>query len=149
MITLACLEGLNSIMKLSENIAKFIFSRARVRVEKSQFSEIIVRDSSFYMDVLTKCSLGLGDSYIEGKWDSEKIDDIIFRILSSGTYQKIGMIYDLSREIKSRVINLQNLERSKKVVNEHYDLPVEFYSAILDPYMQYSCAYFNDTNKAF
>lgn len=135
-------------MKLSEKIVRLIFNRAQVSVGKSEFSDIIVHDSSFYMDVLTKCSLGLGDSYIEGKWDSsEKIDDIIFRILSSGIYQKIGIIYDLSREIKSRVFNLQNIERSKKVVNEHYDLPVEFYAAILDPYMQYSCAYFDDTNN--
>jgi cyclopropane-fatty-acyl-phospholipid synthase len=99
------------------------------------------------MDVLTKCSLGLGDSFIEGKWDCKKIDDIIFRILSSGIYQKIGIIYELSGEIKYRVLNLQDIERSKKVVHEHYDLPVEFYASILDPYMQYSCAYFNGTNN--
>jgi cyclopropane-fatty-acyl-phospholipid synthase len=134
-------------MKLSEEIIKFILSRAQVSVGKSEFSDIIVHDSSFYMDILTKCSLGLGDSYIEGKWDSEKIDEIIFRILSSGIYQKIGIIYDLSREIKSSVFNLQDIERSKKVVNEHYDLSVEFYEAILDLYMQYSCAYFDGTNN--
>ena len=134
-------------MKLSEKIVRSIFNRAQVSVGKDESCDIIVRDTSFYMDVLTKCSLGLGDSYTEGKWDSEKIDDIIFRVLSSGVYQKIGNIYDLCREIKSRILNLQNIKRSKKVVNEHYDLPVEFYSAILDSYMQYSCAYFDNTNN--
>ncbi|MEJ2661115.1 MAG: hypothetical protein P8Z73_10395, partial [Desulfobacteraceae bacterium] len=108
------LETFSLFMKLSEEIIKFILSRAQVSVGKSEFSDIIVHDSSFYMDILTKCSLGLGDSYIEGKWDSEKIDEIIFRILSSGIYQKIGIIYDLSREIKSSVFNLQDIERSKK-----------------------------------
>jgi cyclopropane-fatty-acyl-phospholipid synthase len=134
-------------MKISEKLVKFVLNRACVTVGKSEFFDIVVHDSSFYRDVLTKCSLGLGDSFIERKWDSEKIDDIIFRILSSGIYQKIGVVYDLPRETQSRVLNLQDMERSKKVVNEHYDLPVDFYTAILDPYMQYSCAYFDNTNS--
>ena len=133
-------------MKLSEKIVKLILNNAQISVGASQTSDIVVHDASFYTDVLMKCSLGLGDAYIEGKWDSPKIDDIIYRILSSGIYQKIGIIYDLAREIKSRLFNLQDMERSKQVVHEHYDLPVEFYTAVLDPYMQYSCAYFDDTN---
>ncbi len=133
-------------MKLLEKIIKFIFNRAQISVGESEFADIIVHDSSFYLDVLTKCSSGLGDSYIEGKWDSVKIDDIIFRILSSGIYQKIGVFYDLFREIKSRVFNLQDKEGSKKVINEHYNIPAEFYAAILDPYCQYTCALFDDTS---
>jgi cyclopropane-fatty-acyl-phospholipid synthase len=79
-------------MKLSEKIVKLIFNRAQVSVGNSVLSDIIVNDSSFYMAVLTKSSLGLGNSCIEGKWDSEKIDDIIFQVLSSGIYQKIGRL---------------------------------------------------------
>jgi len=133
-------------MRLSKKIVSHFFNRARISVSESEPADIIVHDSSFYRDLLTKCSLGLGDSYIEGKWDSANIDKVIFRILSSGVYQKIGFVYDLFREMKSRSVNLQNREGSKKVINKHYDLPVEIYAAFLDSYFQYTCAFFEGTS---
>jgi cyclopropane-fatty-acyl-phospholipid synthase len=133
-------------MSLSKKIISYLFNRAGISADESEPADIIVHDSSFYRDVLTKCSLGLGDSYIEGKWDSANIDKVIFRILSSGIYQKIGFVYDLFREIKSRAVNLQNREGSKKVIKKHYDLPVEIYAAFLDPYFQYTCAFFEGTS---
>ena len=103
-------------MRLSKKIVSHLLNRARISVAESEPADIIVHDSSLYRDVLMKCSLGLGDSYIEGKWDSANIDEVIFRILSSGIYQKIEFVYDLFREMKSRAVNLQNREGSKKVI---------------------------------
>ena len=57
-------------MSLSKKIVSHFLNRARISVSESEPADILVHDSSFFKDVLTKCSLGLGDSYIEGKWDS-------------------------------------------------------------------------------
>lgn len=123
-----------------------LLSDAGIEISESEPADIVVNDPSFYRRVLTQGSLGLGDSYMEGVWDSPHIDEVIHKILKSGLYQRVAAVYDIRGMIKSRVMNLQTLERAKQVNEEHYDLPVEFYELFLDPYFQYTCARFEGTD---
>lgn len=43
--------------------------------------------------------------------------------------------------LAATLINPQTCKRSKAVAEQHYNLGNEFYSSWLDPYMQYTCAY--------
>ena len=43
--------------------------------------------------------------------------------------------------VKARVFNMQNKRLSKRVAQEHYNLDNDFYEKMLDPHMQYTCAY--------
>lgn len=47
----------------------------------------------------------------------------------------------------SKIFNRQTKEKSKEVIEKHYDLPAELYEAFLDPYMQYTCALFEGTDN--
>jgi cyclopropane-fatty-acyl-phospholipid synthase len=131
----------------------YLFHRAGISIidlgiDKSKSSiVVVVHDSTFYKDVLMRGSLGLGNTYIEGKWSSENIDNVIFNILSSGFYQKVAPVYDFFRNTKSKIINLQSKKGSRKVIETHYDLPAVFYSAFLDPYFQYTCGFFEGTEN--
>lgn len=113
---------------------------------QSPTPDIQVRDHSFYRNVLLRGSMGLGDSYIEGKWDSPAIDKVIIKILESGIYQKLAPVYDIVGRVRRKIANLQDREGSKKVIEEHYDLPVAFYEAFLDQNFQYTCARFEGTD---
>lgn len=133
--------------KAAEAVIAALFEYAGVRVSESDGdADMIVHDSSFYRDVLAKGSLGLGDSYIAGKWDSRRIDEVVYRILSRGVYQRLAPVWDIAGEIKRRVLNLQNMERSREVIEKHYDLPAEFYASFLDPHFQYTCGRFEGTD---
>lgn len=138
-------------MSLSKIIVSYIFHKAGISIIESEIDRsksaviVAVHDSSFYKNVLMRGSLGLGNSYIEGKWDSTSIDNVIFNILSSGIYQKVAPVYDFFRNAKSKIINLQSKKGARKVIEEHYDLPAEFYAAFLDPYLQYTCGFFEGT----
>ncbi len=129
-------------MKLSKIIVSHIFNNAGIKIDE----DLVIHDDSFFNDVLLKGSIGLGDSYIKGKWDSDKIDDLVFKILSKRDYQKLSYFYDIIRAIRSKFVNFQDREGSMKVIDEHYDLPVEFYSAFLDPFFQYTCGFFDNTD---
>jgi cyclopropane-fatty-acyl-phospholipid synthase len=48
---------------------------------------------------------------------------------------------------KARLINRQSKQLSLKVAKVHYDIGNTFYEAMLDPYMQYTCAYWNGIAK--
>jgi cyclopropane-fatty-acyl-phospholipid synthase len=139
-------ESLSNIVdRIAEKGLKLLLAGADIEVGRSPSAEIIVHDDSFYRDVLTTGSLGLGDSYIDGKWDCEKIDELIYKILTLGIHQKLAPVYNIAGEIKRRALNLQSRERAKQVIEEHYDLPSEFYASFLDPYFQYTCARFEGT----
>jgi len=139
-------SNLGLIDRGAEKILSYLLSSAGLEISTSESADIVVRDPSFYRDVLTKGSIGLGDSYVAGKWDSIKIDEVIFKILSSGIYQKFAPFYEILRTIKSRVMNLQSKERAGEVIEKHYDLPAGLYKQFLDPYFQYTCARFEGTD---
>jgi cyclopropane-fatty-acyl-phospholipid synthase len=141
------------LMSMSKTIISHIFHKAGINIiesenDRSESAVIVaVHDSSFYKEVLRKGSLGLGNAYIDGKWDSASIDKIVFHMLSSGIYQKLAPIYDVFRNAKSNLINLQSKKGAKKVIQKHYDLPAVFYAAFLDPYFQYTCGFFEGTDN--
>jgi cyclopropane-fatty-acyl-phospholipid synthase len=140
-------------MNLSKIIVSYLFHRAGISIIESEIDKsasavtIAVHDSAFYKDVLMKGSLGLGNAYIEGKWSSAHIDNVIFSILSSGIYQKVAPVYDFFRNTKSHILNLQSKKGARKVIEKHYDLPAAFYAAFLDPYFQYTCGFFEGTDN--
>ncbi|MDQ2818352.1 MAG: cyclopropane-fatty-acyl-phospholipid synthase family protein [Candidatus Eremiobacteraeota bacterium] len=52
---------------------------------------------------------------------------------------------DVGRPAEARLRGrLHSLARDRDAIGFHYDHPVEFYRAFLDPQMVYSCAYFDD-----
>ncbi|MBU0459167.1 class I SAM-dependent methyltransferase [Patescibacteria group bacterium] len=117
--------------------AQMVVSRILPGVFSS--GDVVINDLSFFRDLLFRGSLGLGDSYMAGKWDSSCIDEVVNKILQTGAYQKFAFVYDAVREFRSRLFNLQNKKRAKRVIEEHYDLPVGFYQAFLGPKMKYTC----------
>jgi cyclopropane-fatty-acyl-phospholipid synthase len=129
-------------MGLSKIIISSLFENAGIKINE----DLTVNDDTFFRDVLLKGSIGLGDSYIEGKWDSDNIDILVFKILSQGVYQKVRHVYNGTRLIGNKFVNFQDRNGSKKVINEHYDLPAEFYAGFLDPFFQYTCGFFDNTD---
>ncbi|EAT5455418.1 methyltransferase domain-containing protein, partial [Salmonella enterica] len=54
-------------------------------------------------------------------------------------------LVDTLRVLAARLINRQSRKRAKTVARKHYDLGNKFFSIVLDPYMQYSCAYWQNS----
>ena len=108
--------------------------------------DIRVHDERFFKRVLVHGSLGLGEAYMEGWWDAERVDLFIERVLRSGKIASDVTLPLLGLRVKSFLSNLQSRRGAKKVIHEHYDFSNDFYASFLDPHMQYSCAYFKDTD---
>ena len=132
---------------ISERIVSILFGRAGISVGSSSEDDICINDPSFFSDLLFGGSIGLGDSYIAGKWDSNRIDELVFKILSSGIYQKVSRLYNIVWSVAGKFSNPQNRTGAKKVIEQHYDLPANFFASFLDPYLQYTCGFFNDTES--
>lgn len=110
--------------------------------------DIQVHDDRFYRRVLAGGSLGFGESYMDGWWDCAALDEMCFRVIREKLDEKIPLNFRMVISIATPVIfNLQNKRRARRVAREHYDLGNEFFEAMLDPAMQYSCAWFQDVTS--
>lgn len=135
----------------AEKTLRYLLADTALVISSVEPADITVHDPSFYRDVLLRGSMGLGDSYIDGKWDSREIDRVIEKILESGVYQKFAPLYDIMGKMRRLFVNSQDKEGAMEVIKKHYDLPVSLYEAFLDQDLQYTCARFegtNDLNKA-
>lgn len=122
-----------------------LLNKADIKVNWNRDFDIIVNDEQFYQRVLSGWSLALWETYMEKIWDCSRIDIFIEKLLRSGINENVNL-YSLALALKSKLLNLQSLKGAKKVINTHYDLNNDLYMSFLDPYFQYSCGYFKDTD---
>jgi len=109
--------------------------------------DIQVHDKRWSRRVLVEKNLGLGESYMDGWWDCEQIDETIYRLLLGGLEDQVrgGWRY-LLHFIPGLIFNLQSRARSRIIAERHYDLDNELFLSFLDANHQYSCAYFDKTD---
>ena len=128
-----------------------IFSLADVKINGDRPWDIKVHNEGLYQRVLAQGSIGLGEAYMDGWWDCRQLDQFFYKVLSAKLDEAVRNWKTGLAVLKSKLFNLQTKSRSKKVATEHYDLSTDLYEAFLDPYNQYTCGYFKDTddlNKA-
>ncbi|MFP1814874.1 cyclopropane fatty acyl phospholipid synthase [Lonsdalea quercina] len=126
-------------------IVKEMLSSADIAINGARPFDIQVKNPDLYKRVLREGSLGLGESYMDGWWECERLDIFFHRVLRAGLDNKLPKhVSDIARVLIARLTNLQSKKRAWIVGKEHYDLGNDLFSLMLDPYMQYSCGYWKD-----
>ena len=126
--------------------AQELLNLADIKINGNRPWDIKVHNDKFYSRILSGGSLALGETYMEGLWDCEKLDEFIFRILRANLGEKVrGMKNLLPTIIKAKVFNLQSLSRAFHVGKKHYDIGNELYKYLLDKRMVYTCAYWKNS----
>ncbi len=123
--------------------------RVGIKIDGPDPSDIQVHDRRLFRRLLAEGLLGAGESYMDGWWDCPRLDDLFCRIARSqsaqtGKRMPLGA-HTLSEMVVPMLINLQTRARSTAVAKLHYNLGNSLYQSMLDPYMQYSCGYFHNT----
>jgi len=134
-------------MPKPDEILKQYLTEVGVAINGSAPWDIQVHDERFFSRVLRNGSLGLGESYMEAWWDCERIDELICRILKGNLETKVKLNFRmLLSYLSSRLFNRQSSARAPIIAKKHYNLGNDLFFSFLDPYNQYSCAYFHDTD---
>ena len=118
-----------------------LLGRADILVNGSRPWDLQVNRESFFSRVVAEGSLGFGDSYVEGWWDCEAIDQMIEKVWRAGLPDQIRVWRDLPLVLRARFFNLQRGNRAFQVGSHHYDKGNDFYGRMLDSRMIYSCGY--------
>ncbi len=120
-------------------IAAELLGRAGIEINGSAPSDLRVKNPLFFKRVLQEGSLGLGESYMDGWWECERLDIFFHKVLRAGLEKQLPHHFkDTLRIAGARLFNLQSKKRAWIVGKEHYDLGNDLFSRMLDPYMQYS-----------
>jgi cyclopropane-fatty-acyl-phospholipid synthase len=123
-----------------------LLDRADIKINGPNPWDIQVHNEQFYQRVISNGSIGLGESYMDGWWDVEQLDQFFYRALRANLDKRIRLNWGwISLYLRSVFLNMQTLVRSRKVAREHYDRDNDLYMSFLDPYNQYSCGYFDQT----
>lgn len=128
-----------------KTIAKELLDLAGVRINGSDPWDIRVHNEKFYKRALTEADLGIGEAYMEGWWDAEGIEELIYRILRAKIDRKVRRNFTvLIRLVPAWAFNLQSRRRAFIIGEKHYDLGNDLFSKMLDKRMNYSCAYWEN-----
>lgn len=89
-------------------------------------------------------SLGFGESYMDGWWDCEALDQLLTRVFLSDIDKKVRNWRTLAYALTARVRNAQRKSKAFEIGERHYDVGNDLYKHMLDPRMVYTCGYWKD-----
>ncbi len=104
--------------------------------------DMIVHDPSMWVDWADRGILAIGESYMEKKWDSPHVDQVMAKLAAMPSEKKRKLFRSWKTRLLLSIAILFNQQRGAKeieVVEKHYDLGNEFFRSWLDKSMQYSC----------
>ena len=108
-------------------------------------SDILIKDSSFFKDILFRGELGFADSYINNKWETSNLTNLLKILLKNQQIKKKNWVNNYLSSFIEKIkfiLKSNSIRQAKKNIHYHYDLGNKFYSFWLDSTMTYSSGIF-------
>lgn len=123
--------------------AEELLARVDVKINGERPWDIRVHDNRFFGRVFRDGSVGLGESYVEGFWDCDAIDEFFARVYSLEAEVGKGLLHYWFN-LRNFIMNVQTKTGARKVIDLHYNLGNELFEPMLGPTMAYTCSYWPD-----
>jgi cyclopropane-fatty-acyl-phospholipid synthase len=119
-----------------------ILGRADVQIDGGRPWDIRVHHERFFRRVLGDADLGFGESYMDGDWSCDQLDETAARLFATDADYAVLRPIDILNALIARAVTRQTRAGVKRHVAPHYDLGNDLFEAMLDTrYMAYTCAY--------
>lgn len=130
-----------------KRLVQELLDLAGVRIDGHAPCDIQVHNPDFYPRVIASGSLALGESYMDGWWDCEALDQFFERIMAARLDKKVRKSKALLRAtVKARLTRMHGRARAFEVGRRHYDIGNDLFTVMLDKRMNYSCAYWQEAD---
>ncbi len=133
------------VTRAGQAVAELI-ATADIRVNGTRPWDMQLHTDGVLERALARGNLGLGETYMEGAWDVEKLDQFFFLLLRGRLADKVHPLCMLGHSLRARLLNRQTSRRAWQVGEAHYDMSNALYEAMLDPRMTYTCGYWKNAN---
>jgi len=129
-----------------DSIMQRVMEPSGVQINGSRPWDIRIHHRDFYERVLSGGSLALGESYMDGWWDCDALDQFFHKILEARLDKsvKINSFILLYLLLKRRIINDQRKSKAYVIGKRHYDTGNDLFSIMLDKWLNYSCGFWEN-----
>ncbi len=130
--------------QLKNSIAALL-SEADVRINGERSWDLKVTNDRFYDRLVRHGTLGAGESYMAGEWDSDELDVLVTKVMQTNLGELTKKNSRVLREaVKARLFNINRKSKAFEIGQRHYDIGNDLYRAMLDKRLVYTCAYWKD-----
>jgi cyclopropane-fatty-acyl-phospholipid synthase len=130
-------------MGLFRSLTAPLLARIDVQLDGDRPWDVKIRHPRALREGLTRGSLGFGEAYVNGWWDCDDLEELVYRLVVSDLR---GLAYRLPGVVLARrlaaLTNRQTRRLSREVAERHYDFGNDLFSAFLGRYKIYSCGLF-------
>lgn len=135
-------------MSAKDTVARLL-RKADIEVNGTRPWDPQIHNDEFYTRILADGSLAAGESYMDGWWDVEALDEFVHRVLGARLEKEVGKSPEaIFHILRSKLFNQQSRSRAFQVGEQHYDVGNDLYERMLDKRMAYTCGYWSGTPKA-
>src|SRR5210317_1264210 len=85
-----------------------LLNYADVTINGDRPWDLQVKHPDFFRRVLAQGSLGFGEAYMDGWWDSESPDQLLTRLIRAELNRSITSMVDFYDALRARLVNRQN-----------------------------------------
>ena len=131
----------------SARLITSLLEKADIKVGGTRAWDIRFLSDGVPERVLAAGNLGLGEAYMDGHWECDRLDEFFARVLRAHLDEQIDPARLVFHALRARLMNRQTARRAWQVGEQHYDIGNEFYEAMLDRRMTYTCGYWSGGAK--
>ncbi len=135
---------MSSLKKAVESL----FAEADIKINGTRPWDIKIKNDNFYKRALAKGSLGIGESYMDGLWEVDQLDEFFYKIFQAELSEKIkpslGLLLNFA---KAKIFNLQSKNRAFNIGKVHYDIGNDLYQIMLGGNLTYTCGYWENAKN--
>lgn len=136
------------VFKTSKEIIEELIRLADIKINGDRPWDIQIKNEKFFNRVARYGSLGLGESYMDGWWDCDNLDQFFYKVLKTGLDREVKKSWRvIMMGIRARVFNLQKGKRAFQIGERHYDTGNDLFMNMLDKRMTYTCGYWENAKN--
>jgi cyclopropane-fatty-acyl-phospholipid synthase len=121
--------------------------KADIKVNGNRAWDITIHNHKTLSRTLAEGSMGFGESYMEGWWDCERLDQMLTKLFNARIDQQVRPWRVIVPAVKAKMVNMQRRSKAFEIGEAHYDVGNKLYENMLDKRMVYTCGYWKDTDN--
>ncbi|MBT5807965.1 cyclopropane fatty acyl phospholipid synthase [Candidatus Uhrbacteria bacterium] len=124
-----------------------LLAKADIKVGGSRPWDITIHNDKTFSRSLAEGSIGFGESYMDGWWDCENLDQMLTKLFNAKIDRQVKPWRVIVPAVKARMMNMQRRSKAFEVGEAHYDVGNTLYEKMLDKRMVYTCGYWKDAHN--
>ncbi len=136
-------------MEKDKQWANYVIKPSGVIIDGQSPWDPQIKDKKMFDRVKSQGTLGLGESYMDGLWECDQLDEFFYRLLlMKDVYKRLGLSLPLVLGfLKAKLFNLQAFRRAFQIGEKHYDTGNDLFEKMLGRSMVYSCGYWKEADN--